>query len=63
MSHVLLIHWSADAARGPANALRRSKHTVEIRLPRGAPSLASARESPPDVFVIDLRRRPSEGRA
>lgn len=42
---------------------RLSGHDVETVVPNGPADLKPLRERPPDVFVVDLDRRPSEGRS
>ena len=38
-------------------------HDVETVVPKGPADLRPLRERPPDAFVVDLDRRPSEGRS
>jgi len=38
-------------------------HDVETVIPKGPADLKPLRERPPDAFVVDLDRRPSEGRS
>lgn len=58
---VVLLHFN------PPNLDKRvahlSAHEVEALTPKGPADLKPLRESPPDAFVIDLDRRPSEGRS
>ena len=42
---------------------RLAEWDVEPLTPRGPADLKGLRERPPDVFVVDLDRRPSEGRS
>jgi hypothetical protein len=42
---------------------RLAGHDVETVIPRGPADLKALRERPPDAFVVDLDRRPSEGRS
>jgi hypothetical protein len=42
---------------------RLSGHQVETVVPRGPADLKPLRDRPPDAFVVDLDRRPSEGRS
>jgi len=42
---------------------RLAQHDVEVLMCRGPNDLKPLRERPPDAFVIDLDRRPSEGRS
>ena len=61
MARVVLIHFN------PPNLDKRlarlSAHEVELVLPKGPADLKPLRERPPDAFVFDLDRRPSEGRS
>jgi hypothetical protein len=41
---------------------RLAGHDVETIVPKGPADLKPLRERPPDAFVVDLDRRPSEGR-
>ncbi len=58
---VLVIHFN------PPNLDKRlarlDGHTVEALLPKGPDDLKALRADPPDAFVVDLDRRPSEGRS
>jgi hypothetical protein len=58
---VAVIHFN------PPNLDKRLKrlasHDVECVIPRGPADLKVLRERPPDAFVVDLDRRPSEGRS
>lgn len=62
MARIVLIHWKPAEAASNAAALRSAGHTVDVRAPTGAAALRGFRASPPDVFVIDLTRLPSQGR-
>jgi hypothetical protein len=42
---------------------RLAEHDVEPLTPKGPADLKPLRERPPDAFVVDLDRRPSEGRS
>jgi hypothetical protein len=61
VARVVVIHFN------PPNVDKRlarlSTHEVEALVPRGPADLKALRERPPDAFVIDLDRRPSEGRS
>jgi hypothetical protein len=62
VARIVLIHWRPPEAASNAAALRRAGHTVTISAPQGAVALRAFRASPPDLFVIDLTRLPSQGR-
>jgi len=66
MSRITLIHWNASEARELATRLRSGTHTVTV-FPGNAPAsplpIRKLRDNPPDAFVIDLSRIPSQGRA
>jgi CheY-like chemotaxis protein len=62
MSRVLLVHWNAEEARAKARTLKDLGHTAEILCDSEKPNLGRVRQSPPDLFLIDLNRLPSHGR-
>ena len=62
MSRVLLVHWNAEEAKAKARTLKGLGHTAEILCDSEKPNLGRIRESPPDLFLIDLNRLPSHGR-
>ena len=61
MTCVVLMHWNADEAEERAGLLRAAGYDVSCYTDPRA-NLRSLRENPPDAFVIDLRRIPSQGR-
>jgi CheY-like chemotaxis protein len=63
MSHVTLIHWNAVEANERAEQLRAAGHAVAVLSAGGGEALRRFRENPPNAFVIDLSRLPSQGRA
>ncbi len=63
MARVLLIHWNADEAKERSQRLRSAGHTTRAYSEHGGVGLQKFREKPPDIFVIDLGRLPSHGRA
>jgi CheY-like chemotaxis protein len=64
MSRVILIDWDAERAENHADLLTDAGHDVETfsKTGGGIEPLRALRDNPPDVFVIDLGRRPSHGR-
>ncbi len=63
-NRVLLIHWKPEEARERAAFLSRAGYEVEcFSTAGGGEGLRAYRERPPDAFVIDLSRLPSQGRA
>lgn len=62
MSRILLVHWNAEEAKGKARVLKDLGHKSEILSDSEKRNLKSVRESPPDLFLIDLNRLPSHGR-
>jgi CheY-like chemotaxis protein len=63
-SRIALILWNAAEAQERADLLRRAGFEVEsFAAKTGGPGLRGYRERPPDAFVIDLGRMPSQGRA
>lgn len=62
MPRIRLLHWKAAEAGESIELLRAAGHQVEYE-PEFRPGLMRTwRESPPDAFVIDLSRLPSQGR-
>ncbi|MBN2565730.1 MAG: hypothetical protein JXB46_08465 [Candidatus Eisenbacteria bacterium] len=61
MARVRLIHWKAEEARERMAQLRAAGHRVRWQ-PIDPAALRALKASPPDVFVIDLSRMPSQGR-
>src|SRR5579862_413760 len=61
MSRVALIHWNAAEAEERAGRLRKAGHRAEVPDGQSGAAIRSLRESPPDAFVIDLSRIPSQG--
>jgi hypothetical protein len=61
MARVVVVHFN------PPNLAKRiarlTAHEVEPLTPKGPDDLKRLRERPPDAFVVDLDRRPSEGRS
>jgi hypothetical protein len=62
MARVVLIDWNASAAVTGVAALRDAGHTVRCLVPENRGSFATLLRSPPEAIVVDLTRRPSEGR-
>jgi len=63
MSKLVLIHWNAEEAEQRAHRLRQQDHTVQVYSQQRGIGYRAFRENPPDAFVIDLSRIPSQGRA
>lgn len=62
MTRVVLIHWNKAGAAEQENFLHAGGYDLEaIRLDRS--QMLALRAQPPDAFVIDLSRSPSEGLA
>ena len=62
MPRIRLVHWKASEAEALLAALRAAGHTVDYDEKVASDGFRSIRESPPDVFAIDLSRLPSHGR-
>lgn len=62
MSRVRLVHWNAKEAATYLELLRIAGHNVEYQDEFHSGLMRLWRESPPDAFVIDLSRLPSQGR-
>src|SRR5262249_46210882 len=61
MRRVRLIHWKAEEAEAKVARLRASGYEVEnCEITPGA--LRDCHNNPPDAFIIDLSRIPSQGR-
>jgi hypothetical protein len=58
---VVLIHWNAAEGRHRAEELRKAGLDVAFE-PTTPAAMRRAAERPPDAFLIDLSRLPSEGR-
>jgi CheY-like chemotaxis protein len=59
---VRLVHWNAKEAASYLELLRIAGHNVEYQHEFHPGMMRLWRESPPDAFVIDLSRLPSQGR-
>jgi len=62
MSRIFLVHWNRDEARERARELTAFGHTVEMLSRSETSDLRKVRSSPPELFLIDLGRLPSQGR-
>ncbi|HTQ54078.1 MAG TPA: hypothetical protein VMI94_06425 [Bryobacteraceae bacterium] len=62
MPRVRLIHWKAAEAAPLIAALRGAGYEVDYDEQLQGDAFRRIRQSPPDVFVIDLSRLPSHGR-
>jgi hypothetical protein len=60
LARVVLVHFSPPNL--DKRVARLSGHDVEPLTPKSPADLKPLRECPPDAFVVDLDRRPSEGR-
>ena len=61
MSRVALIHWNAVEAQERAQRLRSAGHRAELPDGQSGAAIRALRENPPEAFVIDLSRIPSQG--
>jgi len=57
-----VIHWKAPEAKPLLEDLRAAGYVVEYDERLHPEGLSAVRRSPPDAFVIDLSRLPSQGR-
>ncbi|MCU1272107.1 MAG: hypothetical protein JWN74_3401 [Acidobacteriaceae bacterium] len=62
MADILLVHWNKKEAEERARAVKRLGYKAKILFDSEKHNLADIRESPPEVFLIDLSRLPSHGR-
>ena len=59
---VVLVDWNAAAGAAGVATLRRAGHRVQLLVPASGASLRVLVDHPPDAILIDLDRRPAEGR-
>ena len=62
MSRIVLVHWNVEEAKARARTLNQFGHRAEVLCDSERRNLNKIRESPPDLFLIDLNRLPSHGR-
>jgi CheY-like chemotaxis protein len=62
MSRILLVHWNEKEARERSLKLKALGHRTAVLSDTEKRNFESIRESPPDLFLIDLTRLPSHGR-
>ncbi len=64
MARILLIHWNQAEGAVRRQDLKNAGYEVTCLAPTGgAADLRPIRQNPPDAFVIDLSRQPSQGSA
>jgi hypothetical protein len=61
LARVVVVHFNPPNL--DKRVARLASHDVEALTPKGPADLKPLRERPPDAFVVDLDRRPSEGRS
>jgi hypothetical protein len=61
VARIVLIHWNAAEGRECAERLREAGFSIDFE-PTTPASMKRAAGRPPDAFVIDLSRLPSQGR-
>jgi CheY-like chemotaxis protein len=62
MANILLVHWNEPEAKERARSLKALGYKAKILFDPDKHSLAESREHPPELFLIDLSRLPSQGR-
>src|SRR5437764_14239822 len=62
MANVVLVHWNEPEAKERTRALKAFGYKAKILFDPEKYSLAEIREHPPELFLIDLSRLPSQGR-
>ena len=64
MSKITLIQSNPEEGRDHSQRLQHAGHQFELYTSQsgGMPALRAIRDNPPDIFVIDLGRQPSQGR-
>jgi len=63
MRRIVLIHWKPAEAGKHADGLRRGGMAVEVVAPKDGRAVRALAARPPDAFLIDLSRLPSQGQA
>jgi hypothetical protein len=63
MSRIVVFHPKPEEVEPQVEMLRTDGQDVRTMWPTGMPHLVSLRKNPPDAFVIDLARQPSQGQA
>jgi CheY-like chemotaxis protein len=63
MSRIVVFHPKPEEVDARVEGLRADGQDVRTMWPTGLPHLVALRKNPPDVFVIDLARQPSQGQA
>jgi hypothetical protein len=61
MSRILLVHWNESEAQERAFAIAKHGHKVTTLCKSEKENLVAICGSPPELFVIDLSRLPSQG--
>jgi CheY-like chemotaxis protein len=62
MARVVLVDWNATAAKVGLALLRGAGHEARVLVPKDSSSFKVLLEKPPEAVLVDLTRRPSEGR-
>jgi CheY-like chemotaxis protein len=62
MSRIVLVHWNESEADERARKIEKYGHKVATVFNSDKKNLEQIRNSPPELFVIDLSRLPSQGR-
>lgn len=62
MSRILLVHWNETEAEERARKVEMHGHKVRTLFKNDKENLDQVRNFPPDLFIIDLSRLPSQGR-
>ena len=62
MSRILLVHWNENEAAERARKIAKHGHKVTTLCTSDKENLLAVRDSPPELFVIDLSRLPLQGR-
>jgi CheY-like chemotaxis protein len=62
VSRIVLVHWNEAEARERARAIAKHGHDVKTLCGSEKGALTAIRNSPPELFVINLSRLPSQGR-
>jgi DNA-binding response OmpR family regulator len=60
---IFVVSWHAAEAEAIAHDLRAAGYAVATETEDGGRAFAAIRAEPPAAVIVDLRRRPSHGRA
>jgi hypothetical protein len=62
VTNILIVHWNENEAKERARIIKALGYKTKLLCNSEKPNLLAVRDSPPDLFLIDLSRLPSHGR-